>query len=76
MFKVKTENTLTMYETYSQLTLETPEQLQLHCSSVFIATFQAISHIIMVSPLLTLGKLTTGWTFSLMKTFRQALRTL
>ena len=43
-------------EINSKLTIKTPEQCQWHRSGVFIVSFEQISHIALVFPLLTLNK--------------------
>ena len=53
---VAIESTRTRCEIYSKLTVKTPERRQLHCSGVFIVNFEHISHLVLVSLLLTLSK--------------------
>ena len=47
-----------MREIYSKLTIKTPEQVHWRRSGVFIVNFEQISHIVLVSRLLTLNNLT------------------
>ena len=56
LFKVNNENTGTMCEICSKLTIKTPEQCHWSCSAVFIVNFEQISRIVLVFPLLTLNK--------------------
>ena len=56
LFKINNGNTRTMCEICSKLTIKTTEQIQWRRSGVFIATFQQISHIFLMFPLLTLDK--------------------
>ena len=53
LYKVYNENTQTMCEICSKLTIKTPERRQGRRSGVFIVNFEQISHIFQVFPLLT-----------------------
>ena len=55
MFKVNNKNTRTRFEICSKLTKKTPELV--FCSGVFMVNFEHISHLILVSLLLTLSRL-------------------
>ena len=50
------ENTRAMLEICSKLTIKTPERRHRHCSGVFLVTFEQISHIALLFPLLALNK--------------------
>ena len=56
MFKINNRNTEKRCETYSKLTIKTPERSQRRRSGDFIVSFQHISHLILVFLLLTLNK--------------------
>ena len=56
LLKVNNENTWTMHEMCSNLTIKTPERRQWRHSGVFIVNFEKISWIVQVFPLLTLNK--------------------
>ena len=55
MFKVN-NSTRARYEICSKLTLSAPEGHQWHCSGVFIVNFEDISHLVLVSLLVTLSR--------------------
>ena len=55
MLKVNKRVTRARYEIGSKVTINTPEQHQLHHSCVFIDNFEHISHLALVSLLLTLN---------------------
>ena len=54
MFKVNSRNIRTRCEMCSKLTTKTPERRHWRRSSVFIVTFEHISHLVLVFLLLTL----------------------
>ena len=54
LFKVDNENTRTVCEICTKLTIKTPAWGHWHRSGVFIVNFEQISHIVVVFPLLTL----------------------
>ena len=56
LLKINNGNTKTMYEICPWLTLKTPEWRHCRRSGVFIATFEQISHIVLVFRLLTINK--------------------
>ena len=56
MFKVNNRNTRLMYEICSKLTIKTPERRQRRHFGVFIVNFEHISHLVLVSLLLTLSR--------------------
>ena len=56
MFKVNNRNTRLMYEICSKLTIKTPERRQRRYFGVFIVNFEHISHLVLVSLLLTLSR--------------------
>ena len=56
MFKVNNRNSRTKCEICSKLTIKTPELRNWHRSGVFIVNFEHISHIVLVSLLLTLSR--------------------
>ena len=53
LLKVDYRNTGTSKEISSKLTIKTPEWRQLRRSGVFIVNFEHVSHIVLVSILLT-----------------------
>ena len=55
MFKVNNRNT-TRCESFSKLTIKTPERRHLRRSGVFIVNFEHISHRVLVFLLLTLSR--------------------
>ena len=56
LLKVNNGNTRTIYEIYSNVTTKTPGRHHRRLSGIFIVTFQEISHIVLVFPLLPLNK--------------------
>ena len=44
MFQVINENTMTMYEICSKLTMTTAELLHWHCFAIFVVSFEQVSH--------------------------------
>ena len=56
LFKVNNKNTRKKCEKFSKLTIKTPERRQRRRSGVFIVSFENISHLFLVFPLLTLNK--------------------
>ena len=56
MFKVNNRNTRIRYEICSKLTIKISEWRHWRRSGIFIANFENISHLVLVFPLLSLGK--------------------
>ena len=56
MFKGNNKNTRTRCKICSELTIKTPDQSQWFRSAVFIGNFEHMSHLVLVFPLLTLGR--------------------
>ena len=56
MFEVNKWNTRTRCEIRSTLTIKTPDQRQWRRSGVFIVNFEQIAHLVLVFPLLPLGR--------------------
>ena len=48
LFKVNNENTITMCEVCSKLTIKTPERRQWRHSGLFIVNFEQISYIVLM----------------------------
>ena len=62
LLKFKSRNTRTRCEICSKLPIKIPERLHWRCSGIFIANFEHISPLVLVSPLLTLNmQLPAGW---------------
>ena len=57
LFKVNNRNTRWRCEICSKLTIQKPERRHWHCSGVFIANFEHISHLVLVFLLLSLNML-------------------
>ena len=56
LLKVSNGNPRTMYEIFSNLTIETPELRHCRRSDVFIVNFEEILHIVLLFALLDLNK--------------------
>ena len=54
--KFNNENTRTICEIYSKLTIKTPEQRHRRCSGFFVVNFEQVSHIVPVFTILSLNK--------------------
>ena len=61
LFKANIENTRTMCDICSKLTMNTSERSHRRHSGVFIVNFEWISHIVLALPLLDFEQVNTGW---------------
>ena len=61
LLKVNNRNTRTRCEICSKLTIKTTEQCQWRRSSVFIANFVHISHLVLVFSIVNFKYVNTGW---------------
>ena len=56
LYKFNNENTRTICEIYSKLTIKTAEQRHRRCSGFFVVNFEQVSHIVLVFTILSLNK--------------------